>query len=131
MRRRLSLSAVVLALTSVSTLFVLAPPASANFEVPTGKVAYVTTANGHRAIVAIDIASSNDIRTIIDLGDRDATQPTWSVDGTLIAFTAETTPGGATAIFVANADGSGIEQVTSPPSGESDSDPSWSPTGNQ
>jgi hypothetical protein len=125
------LSALASALAIVSTLFVLAPPASANFEIPSGKVAYVTTVNGHRAIVAIDIATASDIRMIVDLGDRDAKQPAWSVDGTRLAFTGESSTDGPTAIFIANSDGSGIEQVTSPGSAESDSDPSWSPTGNQ
>jgi hypothetical protein len=131
MRRRLSLSALVSTLAVASSFFVFAPPASANSEVPVGTVAYVAPVNGHRAIFTIDIADPYDNRVLVDLGDRDAAQPAWSVDGTRLGFTAETTPGGPTAIFVANSDGSGVEQVTSPGPGESDSDPSWSPTGNE
>lgn len=131
MRRRLSLNALVSTLAVASSFFVFVPPASANSEVPVGRVAYVAPVNGHRAIFTIDIADPNDSRVLVDLGDRDAAQPAWSVDGTRLGFTGETGPGGATAIFVANSDGSGIEQVTSPDPGESDSDPSWSPTGNE
>jgi hypothetical protein len=131
MRRRWSLSAIASTLAVASSFFVFAPPASANSEVPVGIVAYVATVNGHRAILTIDIADPNDNRVLVDLGDRDATQPEWSVDGTRLGFTGETTPGGPTAIFVANSDGSGVEQVTTPGPDESDSDPSWSPGGGQ
>src|SRR6266511_3231275 len=131
MRRKWSLSALVPTLAVASSFFVFAPPASANSEVPVGSVAYVATVNGHRAILAIDIANPNDNRVLVDLGDRNAAQPAWSVDGSRLSFTGETTPGGPTAIFVANSDGSDIEQVTSPGPSESDSDPSWSPTGNE
>lgn len=131
MRRRLSLSAVVSTLTIVSSLFVLAAPASATFEIPDGKIAYVAAVNDHKAIFVVDLLHTSDVRPLIDLTDRNATQPAWSPDSSRLAFTGETTPGGATAIFVANADASGIEQLTSPSSGESDSDPSWSSTGDQ
>lgn len=131
MRRRLSLSAVVSALVVTSTLLSFLPSASADSEAPQGRIAYVTTVNGHKAISVIDPANASDDRSLIDLGDRDASEPGWAFDGARIAFTAETAPGGPRAIFVANADGSGIEQVTSPASGESDSDASWSPAGDE
>ena len=131
MRRRWSLSAIASTLSVVSSIFILVPSASADFEIPQGRIAYVTTVNGHKAIFVIDPANNSDNRSLVDLGDRDASQPAWAFDGARIAFTAETSPGGPKAIYVANADGSGIEQVTSPASGESDSDASWSPGGDE
>jgi len=61
---------------------------------------------------------------------RDAINPSWSWDGTKIAFAGQTTPGGPFAVYIANADGSGPpQQVTTPP--VSDTDPTWSPTGSE
>jgi hypothetical protein len=124
------LRAFVSALAASSILSFFVPPAFADLEPPQGRIAYVTTVNGHKAISVIDPANS-DNHSLVDLGDRDASQPAWAFDGARIAFTAETSPGGPRAIFIANADGSGVEQVTSPASGESDSDASWSPAGDE
>lgn len=131
MRRRSSLSAVLSALIVTSILFSFLPSASADSEPPKGRIAYVTTVNGHKAIFVIDPANASDNRSLIDLGDRDASEPAWAFDGARIAFTGEAAPSGPRAIFIANADGSGIEQVTSPASDESDSDASWSPAGDE
>ena len=62
--------------------------------------------------------------------------PAWSPDGERIAFTSDRNGdveefGGRfnTDIFVMNADGSGVEQVTSDPLSRSASQPAWSPDG--
>jgi Tol biopolymer transport system component len=130
MRRRWSSILIASTLWVVSSILLHLPSAFADLEPPQGRIAYVTTVNGHMAIFVIDPANY-DNRSLVDLGDRDASQPAWAFDGARIAFTAETSAGGPTAIFVANADGSGVEQVTSPASGESDSDASWSPAGDE
>ena len=54
--------------------------------------------------------------------------PSWSPDGTRIAFVSDRTdPHGD--VFVMNADGTGITQLTSGP--EYDSSPQWSPDGSR
>jgi Tol biopolymer transport system component len=128
--RRSSLSAFP-ALTIAANLLVFAPSSSAHEEVPRGKVAYTTVLNGREVIFVFDPANTSDRRPLVDLGDRDASDPAWSFDGARIAFTAQESPGGPTAIFVADADGTGITQVTYPDTGESDSDASWSPKGDE
>ncbi len=53
--------------------------------------------------------------------------PSWSPDGSRIAFHSSRTGGGD--IYVMNADGSGVRQLTDHPA--SDGSPSWSPDGKQ
>jgi Tol biopolymer transport system component len=55
--------------------------------------------------------------------------PTWSPDGTRIAFSGETVPGegGRTDIYIANADGTAVTRLTHGP--DSYGHPSWSPDG--
>jgi TolB protein len=58
--------------------------------------------------------------------------PAWSPDGTMIAFSApEPGPEQSAAIFVMNADGSDVRQLTDNPDGTFDEDPSWSPDGSR
>jgi TolB protein len=54
--------------------------------------------------------------------------PSWSPDGTGLVYAARTAPGEPFRIFVARADGSGREQLTSQKAG-SDTAPVWSPDG--
>jgi len=64
-------------------------------------------------------------------GDRHDSQPVWSPDGSRIAFTGAGGPAySRSAVFVVNADGSDVRQVSSA-SGGSDFSPSWSPNGTQ
>jgi hypothetical protein len=51
--------------------------------------------------------------------------PSWSPDGTKIAFTTDRGPTGDNEIFVMNADGSGQTDLTNSPANESD--PDWQP----
>jgi len=63
--------------------------------------------------------------------DRHDSQPVWSPDGSRIAFTGAGGPAySRSAVFVVNADGSDVRQVSSA-SGGSDFSPSWSPNGTQ
>ena len=52
-------------------------------------------------------------------------EPTWSPDGTKIAFSTNRGPTGDTEIFVMNADGSNPQNLTKSPANESD--PDWQP----
>jgi hypothetical protein len=138
MRRRWSFSAMAssLSVAAAFTMIVLVsgfrvgPNANAAFPGQNGRIAYVTRVDDHRAIWTVD-AAGGDPLPLINLGSgRDAINPSWSWDGTRIAFAGQTSPGGPFAIYTANADGSGPpQQVTTPP--VSDTDPTRSPTGGE
>jgi len=73
----------------------------------------------------IDVMNANDGSGMTRLTES-GYNPTWSPDGTRIAF-ASSRSGTTSAIYVMNADGSNVRQVTNDPSG--DYVPSWSPDG--
>lgn len=87
------------------------------------EIAFVAATNHRSGVRILDIATMTIVRI------RDASQPTWSPDGTAIAFTRGCIPpGGSRAyeeVFVAQADGSGISEVTTASS--DNSEPAWSP----
>jgi Tol biopolymer transport system component len=137
MRRRWSLSAIAstLSVATAFTMIVLASGfvvgPSANAAVPgqNGRIAYVALGH-HRAISTVN-AAGGDPQPLIDLGSgRDAINPSWSWEGTKIAFAGQTSPGGPFAIYTANADGSGQPQQVTMPT-VSDTDPTWSPFGGE
>jgi TolB protein len=57
--------------------------------------------------------------------------PSWSPDGTDLIYAARTGPGEPFRIFVANADGSGLDQLTTQAAGSADRAPVWSPDGSR
>jgi eukaryotic-like serine/threonine-protein kinase len=94
-----------------------------------GQLAFASDRSGTVQIYLMDVASG-EVQPITNLEDG-ACQPSWSPDGERLVFispcsgNSETYPGAA--MFIINADGSGLTLLPSSPGG--DFDPSWSPDG--
>jgi Tol biopolymer transport system component len=92
-------------------------------------------AGGDEALYAVGTADGGVRQVTQCQGDCwSDSEAAWSADGTRIAFGRATGPrdhDGPTlvAVYVAAADGSGVRQLTSPPSGSEDHYPTWSPDG--
>jgi Tol biopolymer transport system component len=92
------------------------------------RVAFVSERDGSPEIYAMN-ADGTDVRRLTDsfcLNDR----PAWSPDGKQIVFTSTREPAGKpgqswTALYVMNADGSGVKRLSPP--GATDLSPAWSP----
>jgi Tol biopolymer transport system component len=91
-----------------------------------GKLAFATQVGTHWQIVTIDPDGTGG-SAITDL-PTDQFHPTWSPDGSMIAFDVQSV-GGDMEIAVMNADGSGVTSLTEGPG--SDYLPSWSPDGSR
>jgi Tol biopolymer transport system component len=121
--RRLALVAVI------AGCFAVAPPAHATFPGENGKIAFVSSGSGE-ADGWFDVHTINPDgtgATDLDTPDDDRSVA-WSPDGTKIAFTAGGTPtnqGGD--LYVMNADGTGVVQLTDDEA--TDFDAAWSPDG--
>lgn len=91
------------------------------------KVAFISNQEGGEFdIYVIDLDAGGQITRLTDHPDRDSS-PTWSPDGTEIAFRRRTD--GNSDIFVMNADGTNVRQLTGNPA--FDGDPIWSPDGTE
>jgi Tol biopolymer transport system component len=88
---------------------------------------YVMDADGRNVVQVTGLGLRPEPPDIIGAGDTRQFEgsPTWSPDGTRIAFSGEI--GENAEIFVMDADGSDVVQVTDDPAG--DWDPAWSPDG--
>ena len=86
-----------------------------------GRIVFQSDMDGDNEIYLL---TANEIRKLTDNSWSDE-YPRWSPDGTRIAFTAN--PHGHFDIYVMNADGSGLTEITSSPGDEVE--PAWLPDG--
>jgi len=90
-----------------------------------GKIAFESNQGGNADIFLLDTQSFETIRLTNEPGVD--TQPAWSPDGNRIAFASNRS--GNYDIYIMNADGSGVQNITSNAIGD-DLHPTWSPDGN-
>ncbi|MCE5249036.1 InlB B-repeat-containing protein [bacterium] len=96
---------------------------TANFERDSSKIAFYSSGSGYSGIRVMN-ADGSGVSSILAYNSY---RPSWSPDGTKIAF--DTMPGGNLGyeVFVMNADGSGQVNLTN--SGAYEYSPAWSPDG--
>ncbi len=82
---------------------------------------------GRYQLATMDADGSNITVLLRGVSDnrKEISDPTWSPDGSQIAFCAESRRNAR--VYVVNADGSGLANISGP--GHSECDPSWSPDG--
>jgi TolB protein len=118
----LSRITAVLASTLLSVLM-LVSPAQATFPGKNGKIAFdrVDPAH-HRSVITTMNADGSGVTSL----GLEGTQPTWSADGSKIAFSAGSS-GQGQGISIANSDGTGLIRLTE--RAMDDRHPTWSPDG--
>ncbi len=93
---------------------------------PDGKyLAYTAQRRGKDVLYILDVAKRETIRLIDLPGIEQVLSPSWSPDGRQLVVTGNV--GGITDLYVLNADGTGLRQLTKDRYG--DMQPSWSPDG--
>src|SRR6476660_1305301 len=102
-----TLSQTVLILTFIVIGVSLAPAQSPVRQ--NGKIAFTRQSDGNAEIYLVNPDSSNLVRLTYNTVVDDA--PTWSPDGTRIAFVSQWEDG-TFGIFIMNADGSNLTEVT-------------------
>ena len=90
------------------------------------RVAFASFRDGDREIYVMDADGGDPVN--LTRHDAFDTSPAWSPDGRRIAFVSQR-DGGQPHIFVMNADGSGVEQLTYEPLAPWAGSPAWSPDG--
>ena len=91
------------------------------------RIAFGSFAEGRQSIHVMNFDGSGEHRVSPDGYDSDDMEPAWSPDGSQIAFASTRPFNGSWHIWVMNADGSGLRQVTS----EFSTGPAWSPDGSR
>jgi Tol biopolymer transport system component len=117
-------AAVAGALALVLAMFA---PGAANAAFPgaNGPIAF----NSNRDVAAGEIYAITPGGPVTRLtNSNSSSDPAYSPDGSRIAFIAGGTPGGTYQVFVMNADGTDVRQVTT--SATAKQDPTWAPDGN-
>jgi Tol biopolymer transport system component len=106
-------------------LLVEVSPAGAAFPGPNGKILFDTNRDGPFEIYVMN----PDGTALTNISNHPANDQfaAWSPCGTKVAFSSDR-DGPGTSIYVANADGTGVERLTSFV-GQIDFDPAWSPDG--
>jgi Tol biopolymer transport system component len=117
-----------------------APPRPANRPTvavaPTGEIAFtVDSPDGSDFDIWVMNADGTNAHGLAIGPERDS-EPAWSPDGTQIALVrsppippSHVISGGGEAIFVVNANGTGLRRLTQPPHDAVDDEPAWSPDG--
>ena len=119
MTRRLALALPLL-------LLVLAPVAYGAFPGGNGRVVYTTQPEtGPEQLSLVDPATAISTPFVPDTNYRDY-RSSWSPDGKRVVMIRQNQSSGDYDIWVANADGTGLRQVTS---GGGELDPAWAPDG--
>ena len=116
---------MVLALALVSS-------AGATTAGPNGRIAYSSQRSGYNLELYSANADGTAERRLTWTNDSEQ-YPTWSPDGTKIAYSHAAANGGRWRIWVMNADGTDQKQLTSTPDYDSSDEiqPQWSPDGTQ
>jgi hypothetical protein len=92
---------------------------------PDGRLAFGSGRDGAAIALYVSDGSGGQARRITTSADGYALDPTWSPDGSRLAFDGSTEEGWESQIFVVGADGSGLRPLTL------GSRPTWSPDGTQ
>jgi Tol biopolymer transport system component len=89
------------------------------------KIAFVSNKNGKYQIYVFDLMTQ--VAVQLTNNPEGAFSPNWSPDGKYIAFSSSTKGDGRSQIFIMNADGTNVRQMTSYVLGNFDGNPVWCP----
>jgi len=125
LRLRAASGGAVLALVAALSISPLPPVASAAFPGENGLIAFERRVSGQWDIFVV-APDGTGVTNLTRTPDDDELMPTWSPNGTEIAFTSDRT--GDYELYVMNADGSNVRRLTNSP-GTFDWQPTWSANG--